>query len=218
MSDLNVDLDAATDESEENISEVKHAADSTGVNNNANNLDNQFIEMSEDEKVEALKRITNENEKLKKDLKEKDEQSLDYLDRYRRTLADFENLRKRTQLEKQDSLRFANFNILSDLLPLLDDFQRALDHANSDKHTKLSDFIKGIEMIEKQFSDLLFNKYGVVRYGEPKDPFNPNIHSAMMVEEGPYAEETILDVFRKGYSLYDRVIRAAQVKVGKPKD
>ncbi|MBP5706121.1 MAG: nucleotide exchange factor GrpE, partial [Spirochaetales bacterium] len=75
---------------------------------------------------------------------------------------------------------------------------------------------KGIKMIENQFIDLLFNKYGVVKFGEQGEAFDPNIHQAMMMEEGDYEKDELAMVFRSGYKLHDRVVRPAQVKVGKP--
>jgi molecular chaperone GrpE len=71
-------------------------------------------------------------------------------------------------------------------------------------------------MIQKQFEDLLFKKYGVEKYGEAGEEFNPERHQAVMMEVGDYKEETVVEVFRSGYALHERVIRPAQVKVGKP--
>ena len=72
-------------------------------------------------------------------------------------------------------------------------------------------------MIEKHFADLLFKKYGVIKYGKKDEEFDPKIHTAVIAEEGDFESEIVLDVLRMGYILHDRVIRAAQVKVGKPK-
>jgi len=127
-----------------------------------------------------------------------------------------ENLRKRTAQEKQDSLKYANFNIISDLLVILDDFERAIESGKNGV-VDINNYIQGIEMIERQFLDLLFKKYGVVKYGEKEEEFNPHIHQALMMEEGDCEKEIISEVFRKGYMLHDRVIRPAHVKVCKPK-
>ena len=116
---------------------------------------------------------------------------------------------------KQDALKYANFNIVSDLLTILDDFQN-IDSAKAG-NIDFENYQIGIEMIEKQFLDILFKKYGVVKFGDKGEEFDPNIHSAMMMEEGDFKFEEITEVFRNGYSLHDRVIRAAEVKIGKPK-
>jgi len=189
-----------------------------------NEQDKEFAELKE--KLENLdkKELSNElfklikeNEKLSEGKLKFETESNNFCDKYKRSMAELENFRKRSVLEKQDLLKYANFNILTDLLVVLDDFQRAFDSARKDEKGNLKNFVDGIEMIEKQFIDLLFKKYGVVKYGEKGDIFDPRIHSAMMAEEGDYEEETVIEVFRKGYLLHDRVVRAAEVKIGKPR-
>ena len=183
-----------------------------------NKINEKLKNMTKEQLVKEYKKILKENEKNKNNFLKKEKESEESFDRYRRTLAEMENLRKRTITEKQDSLKYANFNIISDFIVVLDDFQRAIDSARTDEKMKMKNFVDGIEMIEKQFIDLLFKKYGVVKYGEVGDEFDPQIHSALMAEEGDYKKEVLLDVFGKGYSLHGRVARAAQVKIGKPKE
>ncbi|HOV14087.1 MAG TPA: nucleotide exchange factor GrpE [Spirochaetota bacterium] len=176
----------------------------------------KLMKLSKEEIIKEYDKLLIENEKLTKLNAEKEKESIEYLDRYRRTLADMENLRKRVAIEKQDALKYANFNIVGDLLTILDDFQRAIDSGKSGS-VDFSNYQTGIEMIEKQFIELLFKKYGVSKFGEKGEEFDPNKHSAMLMEEGDFKQEEIIEVFRSGYSLHDRVIRAAQVKIGKPK-
>ncbi len=186
------------------------------------NLDAVMEKLKKCENEELIKmyvKTIKELEKTKKVLTEKENEAKDMLDKYRRTLAEMENVRKRILIEKQDSLKYANFNIISDLLVLLDDFERAINSAkNNNESTDLSHFVEGIDMIEKQFADLLFKKYGVVKYCEVNEEFDPKVHSAMTLEEGDFKDEIVLEIYRKGYMLHDRVIRAAEVKVGKPKE
>lgn len=170
--------------------------------------------LKKEELITEFQRIYNEYEKMMK--KEKD--NFDYMDKYKRTLAEMENLRKRTIAEKEVSLKYANINIISDLLVILDDFERAIDSAKVDKNMDLKHFLKGIEMTEKQFGDLLFKKYGVIKYGEIGEEFDPQLHLGMIAEQGDYKTETVVEIFRNGYKLHDRVIRAAEVKVGKPNE
>lgn len=177
-----------------------------------------YIEKVKNLEKESLIKEFENIYKKNQELTKKEEDNINYLDKYKRTLAEMENLRKRTINEKETSLKYANFNIISDFLVILDDFERAIESAKSDKKMDLKHFLQGIEMIEKQFVDLLFKKYGVVKYGEKGDEFDPQHHIGMTAEEGDYKTETIVDVFRKGYKLHDRVIRAAEVKVGKPKE
>jgi len=184
----------------------------------------ELEKLNHNDLVKKCKKLLKENDKLKHTIlekeqiiEEKEKQKLEYLDKYKRSLAEMENLRKRTMLEKQDSLKYANFNIISDLLVILDDFQRAIENGKNGI-TDINNYIQGIEMIEKHFIDLLFKKYGVKKYGEKGEDFNPNIHQAMMMEEGDFEKETVIELFRNGYMLHDRVIRPAQVKIGKPKN
>lgn len=175
-------------------------------------------EASKEELLEELKKlqsICTETEDLKKNLAEKTEEANKNFDLYKRALADVENIRKRSANEKQEVLKFGNFNIVSDLLVVLDDFDRALVSGKQD-NTEKDAIIEGVEMIQKQFEDLLFKKYGVEKYGESGEEFNPERHQAVMMEVGDYKEEIVVEVFRSGYALHERVIRPAQVKVGKP--
>ena len=162
-------------------------------------------------------KVLSDNEKLTVFAAEKEKESTEYLDRYRRGLAEVENVRRRLTAEKQDFMKYANFNIVSDLLTILDDFQRAIDTANAG-NVDFENYKTGIEMIEKQFIDLLFKKYGVVKFGESGEEFDPAKHQAVLMEEGEFEKEEIVEVLRSGYQLHDRVIRPSQVKIGKPKN
>ena len=129
-------------------------------------------------------------------------------DRYLRTLADFENYRKRTEREKEEFRKYALANALRDLLPVLDNFDRALDHAEQG-----DDFHKGVLLIYKQRWDVL-QKSGLKPIDEVNVKFNPNIHEAVMREENPDVPgHTVTAILQKGYYLYDRVLRPALVKV-----
>ncbi len=129
-------------------------------------------------------------------------------DRYLRTLADFENFRKRTDREKEDFRKYAMANVLRDLLPVLDNFDRALDHAEEG-----DDFHRGVLLIYKQLWDVL-QKNGVKTIDEVGVRFNPNIHEAVMREENPgVPSQTVTAILQKGYYLHDRLLRPALVKV-----
>lgn len=206
------------DEIEKKEDEIKEdQANKKSIHDDLKNLNKEDL-------IKRYEKLLKENEKLKHTIREKDKlieeitkDKSEYLDKYKRSLAEMENLRKRTVVEKQESLRYANFNIISDLLVILDDFNRAIDSGKSGI-TDLNNYIQGIEMIEKHFLDLLFKKYGVKKYGESGEEFNPTIHQALMMEEGDFDKEIVIELFRNGYMLHDRVIRPAQVKVGKPKN
>lgn len=129
-------------------------------------------------------------------------------DRYVRTLADFENLRKRTEREKADFFRYAIGGVLKDLLPVLDNFDRALDHAEEG-----DEFHKGVLLIYKQLFEVL-QKHGLKSIDESNVHFDPNIHEAVVREEdASVPSHTVTAVLQKGYFLHDRLLRPALVKV-----
>jgi molecular chaperone GrpE len=129
-------------------------------------------------------------------------------DRYLRTLADFDNYRKRTEREKDDFRKYAVANLLREILPVLDNFDRALDHA-----AEGDDFHKGVLLIYKQLFDML-QKAGLKPIEETGVRFNPNVHEAVIREENSSVpSHTVTAVLQKGYFLHDRLLRPALVKV-----
>ena len=129
-------------------------------------------------------------------------------DRYLRTLADFDNLRKRTEREKADFFRYALAGVLKDLLPVLDNFDRGLEHAEEG-----DEFHKGMLLIYKQLYEVL-QKHGLKPIEESGVHFDPNIHEAVVREEDDSVpSQTVVAVLQKGYFLHDRLLRPALVKV-----
>ena len=200
------DDNAQTEECDTNNDEQE--CDEQCCNDNDTDTDDESEIVDDDD-------IQSELDQVKAELEKAKAEAAEYKDKWMRTYADMENLRKRTVIEKQDSLKYANFNIISDLLTILDNFQLAIEAGEKEPFDK-DNYVNGIKMIENQFIDLLFKKYGVVKYGEQGEAFDPNIHQAMMMEEGDYEKDELAMVFRSGYKLHDRVVRPAQVKVGKP--
>lgn len=129
-------------------------------------------------------------------------------DRLLRTLADFENLRKRTEREKADFFRYAVSGVMKDVLPVLDNFDRALEHAEEG-----DDFHKGVLMIYRQLYDVL-TRHGLKVIDEQGVHFDPNVHEAVIREEDPSVpSHTVVAVLQKGYFIHDRLLRPAMVKV-----
>lgn len=129
-------------------------------------------------------------------------------DRLLRTLADFENLRKRTEREKADFFRYAVSGVMKDVLPVLDNFERALEHAEEG-----DDFHKGVLMIYKQLYEVL-SKHGLKVIDEQGVHFDPNIHEAVIREDdASVPSHTVVAVLQKGYFIHDRLLRPAMVKV-----
>lgn len=132
----------------------------------------------------------------------------EWKNRYMRTLADFENFRKRTEREKQEFFKYALAGTFKEILPVLDNFDRALDHAEEG-----DDFHKGVLLIYKQLFDIL-KKSGLRPVDESGVRFDPNIHEAVMREDDPSVPaQTVTGILQKGYFLHDRLLRPALVKV-----
>ena len=126
-----------------------------------------------------------------------------------RTLAEYDNYRKRTAKEKEGTWVDAKAVCLAELLPMLDNFDRALGVTDSD----FESYKKGVEMIYQGFCETL-KKLGVEAFGEEGDEFDPNFHSAVMhVEDENLGENVLAQVFSKGYKLGEKVLRPAMVKV-----
>ncbi len=142
-----------------------------------------------------------EIEALKTELAEKSDLLL-------RTAAEFDNYKKRTEREKLNVAEFAKASLIKQLLPILDNIDRS---ALVEKDTL--DYIKGIEMIVKQFEGITSN-LGITEIAKVGDTFNPELHEAVMhIEDETLGENVIADILQKGYKIGDTVIRAAMVKV-----
>ncbi|MCL2479854.1 MAG: nucleotide exchange factor GrpE [Treponema sp.] len=138
-------------------------------------------------------------------------------DLYLRKAADFENFRKRMNREKQDAIEYANQSLLLDLIVTMDDFERALKSADSGMSAEFKAFYEGVSLIEKRLSTQLENKWGLKRYNSAGQLFDPNLHEAIQMEKSADVEEpTVAEEYVKGYTLKDRVIRHAKVKVFMP--
>lgn len=132
-----------------------------------------------------------------------------------RKQADFENFRKRLQREKDESARFANKQLLLDILPVIDDFERAIQSAEESKD--FNAFHDGVALIEKQFTGMLERKWGLKRFEAEGEDFDPQCHEAVAAETDPNTDTPkVLEAFQKGYLLHDKVLRSAKVKVSMP--
>lgn len=130
-------------------------------------------------------------------------------DKLLRTLAEYDNYRKRTQKEKEAIYSDSKSEIIMKLLPIIDNFERAEAAEQPDIET----YKKGIDMIFTQLMDSM-KSLGVESFGAAGDEFDPNLHNGVMhVEDEELGENVIADVFMKGYKMGDRVLRPATVKV-----
>ena len=142
------------------------------------------------------------------------EENASLKDQYLRKLADYENFRKRMFREKEEVQKYAVVGLLGDLVPVLDDFDRAIasaEHARD--YTVLHD---GVLLIKRQIASLLENKHGLVRFESLGKLFDPNIHEAVASDCGEVEDATVVEEFLPGYRLHDRVVRSAKVKIRMP--
>ena len=129
-------------------------------------------------------------------------------DSYLRLAADYDNFRKRTVKEKEQSYGNGKADAVEKLLPVYDNLERALQQPTEDAAYK-----KGVEMTMTQLVSIL-NGLGVEIFGEVGETFDPNIHNAVMhTESEEFAENTITQVFQKGFKLGDKIVRFAMVQV-----
>ena len=144
-----------------------------------------------------------------------EEEVRDLNDQLLRRAADFDNFRKRIFREKEESIKYANAALLTDLLAIIDDFERAIQSAADSKD--FDAFHTGVSMIEKQMVSILERNWGLKRFSADGELFDPEKHEAIAVEEtDEHDTEIVLEDYQKGYLLHDRVLRPAKVKVARP--
>jgi molecular chaperone GrpE len=154
-----------------------------------------------DSSSSALASVSAERDRL---LEEKN----DLLDRLLRRQAEFDNFRRRAERERADVLEYAHTESVRAILPILDDFERALKMESADK-----EYARGMELIYQRFSDAL-KKLGLEPITSKGQKFDPNLHHAVdTVETDDVADHTILEEFQRGYNFRGRMLRPAMVKV-----
>ena len=152
-------------------------------------------------------------EHLREQLKAKEAEAKENYDRFVRQVAELENLKKRTNREKEDAIRFANEYLIKDLLPVIDNLERAVSHAKGGGNGKL--LLDGVEMVLKGLLDIL-GKHGVVPISAMGQPFDPERHEAMaQIESAEHPPNAVLEEHHKGYLFHDRLLRPALVSVAK---
>lgn len=165
-----------------------------------------------EEKVESKEETVNDIEENRENLDEDCEKKLEeYRQSLARLQADFSNYRKRTEKEKQSLVNYGIETFVCELLPILDNFQRAIE-SETDRE---DEFFKGVKMIETQIVELL-EKNGIEEIPSMNEDFDPNCHHAIVQEEVEGVDGNIVTgVLQKGYKLKDKVIRPSMVKVSK---
>ncbi len=134
-------------------------------------------------------------------------------DQYLRTLADFQNFRRRTEEQKGELVRFANRELVAQFLPILDNFERAMNSAAKSQNYEA--LMGGVSLTYRQLQEFL-QKNGVNPIEALGAEFDPNLHEAVMrVEDGEHPENTVVEELQRGYTMHDRVVRPSMVKVAR---
>jgi len=148
---------------------------------------------------------------LQEELQKKTEEAKKNYDQYLRSLAEVENIRKRTQREKEEYIKYAHVSIIKKLLPVIDDFNRAMLAASKSKD--FDTLSKGVEITAKNLQELLKNE-GVAEIDCLGKPFDPQYHEPLMVvASDEHPENIVIEELHKGYIMHDRIIRPSLVKV-----
>jgi molecular chaperone GrpE len=157
--------------------------------------------------VEPQLELVDETEKLKQELGQAK-------DKYIRLFADFDNMRKRHERERVSLIKYAHEEVIIEMLGFLEDFERTIAAAKASP-SNAPELLKGIEMVYGRMQQLL-KKYDVREIECAGKKFDPDFHEVLMVDDtADQKDGIILEVFQKGYTLGDRVVRTAKVKVSK---
>jgi molecular chaperone GrpE len=181
-------------------------------------MENKVVNETAESDLEAQKQEFEEQaseqqqDQISEIIAKKEEEINELNNRFLRLNADFQNYKKRAEKERADVYQFGNEKIVTDLLPILDNLERANSSANEESSAGDS-IAKGVEMVMQQFRDIL-KKHGVEEIQSIGEEFDPNLHHAVMQEDHPeYESNQVMDVFQKGYTLNGKVIRPSMVKV-----
>ena len=157
-----------------------------------------------------------EIQRLREALETKTREADEHRDRYLRAAAEFDNARKRAAREREDYTRYANESLLRELLPVLDNFDRALQAARGEAGAET--VTAGVELIQRELLRVL-EKFGVTPFASVGQPFDPERHEAIArVPAEGQPEGTVMNETARGYTLNGRVLRPAMVTVATPPD
>lgn len=172
--------------------------------NDQNQIPEEAVEETAEEVTETAEEAApeaTEEEKLQQALKDQE-------DKYLRLLAEYDNYRKRSQKEKENAWTTAKADTIKELLPVYDNLERALKQETADEA-----YAKGVQMTMQQLKTVL-EKLGVEEIPAQGEPFDPNLHNAVMhMEDEAMGENIVAEVFQAGFKMGEKVIRHAMVKV-----
>jgi molecular chaperone GrpE len=168
------------------------------------------------EKAEEVKETENVEASENQEAQPKKEE-IDFKAKYFYVAAEMDNYRKRMEREKENLIKFGNERVLSDLIQVMDNFERTIEMLKHDEDPKIKNIVSGIDMVQKQFTDTLA-KHGLTTVQSVGKDFDPNFHEALAQEyvEGAKPNQVIKE-FQKGYTLNGRLLRASKVVVASDK-
>ena len=182
------------------------------INKNKSSKQKSNQNLKENKTEEQKKDSVDKNQEIINDLKHKLKECEDKL---LRSLAENDNLRKKREKETEDNLKYATKNFAFSLLPVTDNFQRAIQSIPDDVSEKdklLKNLVIGIQAVEKELDDV-FLKNGIKKFDSLDQKFNPELHQAVSKVNNDKPEGTIVEEFQRGYMIGDRLLRAAMVVV-----
>ena len=163
---------------------------------------------------QASKAESAELEQLRQEIAAKELEAKNNYDRFLRQVAELENLKRRNARDREELSRFANESLIKDLLPVVDNLERAVAHASGGGNGK--PIVEGVEMVLKGLLDVLA-KHGVAQISALGQSFDPTKHEAIsQVESDTHEPNAVVEELHKGYSLHERLLRPALVSVAKP--
>ena len=189
-------------------------------NKNSSQQKNRGEAVPESEPSQGAKPISSapaaeEGMELSAQIMAAEEEARNHYDKLLRVMAEFENFKKRMTKEREELSRYSNEKLLSELLPALDDMDRVLEHVPIDPSDYVKKFAEGVELARRSLGATL-EKFGLKEVAALGDKFDPAMHEAIaMVESDTREPGTVMAVHRKGYWLFDRLLRPAMVTVAK---
>jgi molecular chaperone GrpE len=181
-------------------------------------LQDEVAEKPDKDTSGKAKEKVDQKESLEERLKAAEEKAEANYESLLRVTADFENYKKRIEREMSDVRKFANESLIKELLPIVDNLERALAIEYGKNEDTFEGIREGVEMTLKEFMECL-QKFGVTPMDSLEKPFDPNFHHAVSQEESEeYPENMVLKELQKGYMLRDRLLRAPMVVVSKKPD
>jgi molecular chaperone GrpE len=173
--------------------------------------------MEQNENKTETEALENEPQTTEAPIQEAKKDEVDYKAKYFYIAAEMDNYRKRMERERENLVKFGNERILSDMIEVVDNFDRTIGMLKFDEDQKVKNIVTGLEMVRKQFSDTL-TKHGLTPVESIGKEFDPNFHEAVAQEyaEGKKPNEIVKE-FQKGYTLNGRLVRAAKVVVASDK-